>query len=58
VDVFGLDEEGARIFCYPDHELRNSDLPVRIYIAKGTSKGETLYHLSQVIKKLKEGWDD
>lgn len=58
VDVLGLDEEGAKVYCYSDYELRNSDLPVRIYVAEGTSKGETLYYLSQVIKKLKEDWDD
>lgn len=54
VDVFGLDEKGASLHCYPDFELRNSDLPVRVYIAEGTSKGEVLFYLSEIIKELKK----
>lgn len=49
-----LDEKGASIHCYSDSELRNSDLPVRVYIAKGTSKGEVLFYLSEILKELKK----
>lgn len=57
VDVLGLDEQGARVNCYSGYELRNSDLPVRVYVAEDTKQGEALYCLAQVIRALKEDWN-
>jgi hypothetical protein len=60
VDIYGLDEDGAFFFGYPDFELRNSDIPVRVQLADGTSRGEILYYLRKLSEKIRDdyGWND
>ncbi len=54
IDAHGLCEEGAIIHSGAVCELRNTDNPVRAYIAEGTTKGEVLFYLSEIIKELKK----
>lgn len=58
VDVHGLDEDGPVFDGYPDSELRNSDIPIRVQVADGTSRGELLFYLRKLLEEIRndDGW--
>jgi hypothetical protein len=59
IDIYGLNEDGADMFAYPDFDLRNSDIPVRVQLANGTSRGEVLFYLRELLDKVRDdhGWN-
>lgn len=59
LDIHGLHEEDAVIHGYPDCELRNSDIPVRVQVAEGTGRGELLFYLRRLLEEIRDdrGWD-
>ena len=56
VDAHGLCEDGVIIHTNFIFELRNSDNPVRVQIPEGTTRGEAMYYLQEIVKMLKEDW--
>lgn len=56
IDV-GLEEDGVFVDCYPDAELRESDLPMRVQVADGMSQGEFLFYWRKIGEKAKNNWD-
>jgi hypothetical protein len=56
IDAHGLCEEGVVIHTHFLYELRNSDNPVRVLIPEGTTRGEVLYYLLEIVKMLREDW--
>jgi hypothetical protein len=56
VDAHGLCEDGVDINTHFLYELRNSDTPVRVQIFEGTTRGEVLYYLLEIVKMLREDW--
>jgi hypothetical protein len=56
IDALGLCEDGAVIDTNFLFELRNSDTPVRVQIHEGTTRGEVLYYLIEIVKMLKVDW--
>jgi hypothetical protein len=56
VDAHGLCEDGVVIHTHFLYELRNSDNPVRVLIPEGTTRGEVLYYLLEIVKMLREDW--
>lgn len=59
IDIHGLDEDGPVIDGYPDFELRNSDLRMRITIPDGMSRGELLFYLRKLREEIRDdlGWN-
>jgi hypothetical protein len=56
VDAHGLCEDGVVIHTNFLFELRNTDIPVRVLIPEGTTRGEVLYYLLEIVKMLREDW--
>lgn len=56
IDAHGLCEDGVIIHTNFIFELRNTDNPVRVLIPEGTTRGEVLYYLLEIVKMLKEDW--
>jgi hypothetical protein len=56
VDAHGLCEDGVDINTHFLYELRNSGNPVRVQIFEGTTRGEVLYYLQEIVKMLREDW--
>jgi hypothetical protein len=56
VDAHGLCEDGVVIHTHFLYELRNSDNPVRVQIPEGTTRGEALFYLLEIVKMLREDW--
>jgi hypothetical protein len=56
IDAHGLCEDGVVIHTNFLYELRNSDNPVRVLISEGTTRGEVLYYLLEIVKMLREDW--
>ena len=56
VDAHGLCEDGVVIHTNFLYELRNSDNPVRVQIPEGTTRGEVLFYLQEIVKMLREDW--
>jgi hypothetical protein len=56
IDAHGLCEDGALIHTNFGFDLRNSYNPVRVQILEGTTKGEVLYYLLEIVKMLREDW--
>ncbi len=59
VDAHGLDEDGPVFDGYPDFELRNSDLRMRVSFPEGITRGEMLFYLSRLVEAIKDeyGWN-
>jgi hypothetical protein len=56
VDAHGLCEDGVVIHTHFLFELRNTDNPVRVLIPEGTTRGEALFYLLEIVKMLREDW--
>ena len=56
IDAHGLCEDGVVIHTNFGFELRNSYNPVRVQILEGTSRGEALYYLREIMAMLKVDW--
>jgi hypothetical protein len=56
VDAHGLCEDGVVIHTHFLYELRNTDNPVRVLIPEGTTRGEVLFYLQEIVKMLREDW--
>ena len=56
VDAHGLCEDGVMIHTNFLYELRSSDSPVRVLIPEGTTRGEVLFYLLEIVKMLREDW--
>jgi hypothetical protein len=56
IDAHGLCEDGTIIHTNFGFELRNSANPVRVQIVEGTTRGEALYYLQEIVKMLREDW--
>jgi hypothetical protein len=56
IDAHGLCEDGVVIHTNFDYELRNSDNPVRVMIPEGTTRGEVLYYLREIMAVVREDW--
>ncbi len=60
LDVYGLDEDGPVFEGYPDSELRNSDIPIRVQVADGTTRGELLFYVRKLLEEIRDdrGWNN
>jgi hypothetical protein len=56
VDAHGVCEDGVVIHTNFLYELRNTADPVRVRIAEGTTRGEALYYLREIMDMLREDW--
>ena len=56
IDAHGLCEDGPIIHTHFLFELRNTDNPVRVLIPEGTTRGEVLFYLLEIVKMLREDW--
>ena len=56
IDAHGLCEDGVVIHTNFGFALRNTDNPVRVEISEGTTRGEVLYYLLEIVKMLREDW--
>jgi hypothetical protein len=56
IDAHGLCEDGVIIHTDFVYDLRNSDLPVRVQIHEGTTRGEALYYLREIMDMLGADW--
>ena len=52
-----LEEDGVFLNCYPDYELRNSYVPMRVQVADGMSQGEFLFYWQKIGEEAKNNWD-
>ncbi len=57
-DVWGHDEEGHGTMAGGVFELRNTDFPVRVQIAEGTSKPDALALLGKLMRWLEKDWEE
>ena len=57
IDVHGLSGDGLVIRGYAASEPRDSDNPMRITLADGTTQGEFLFYLSELRERAENDWD-
>ena len=51
-----LDEEGVAVIGYPDSELGDLDVPMRIKISDGMSQGDFLFYWRKIAEEARSNW--